>query len=253
MKNSMKAMFLAFASISLLSWYQQGTVAQAKVHKVDTTVVSKKGNQKVSSKKAKVSKVNYSVTPKPLPNKTGDPYATPTIGIKYFTDTIKYSYGSGVSNQYKYIYQKAIKSWNYSLKKSNIRVHFKYSESNPEVYLLQSTYLKDDTSTSNDELMVGLTESTYQHWYLGKILPSRNSYVFLYTDSIDLAQLNTTMKQEVATHELGHVLGLGHNTEVTNDVMQPVLLPNVTYQITSHDLASVKQLYGLREVTYYGK
>lgn len=253
MKNSMKAMFLAFASVSVLAWYQQGTVAQAKVHKVDTTVVSKKGNQKVLSNKLEVPKVDYSVTPNPLPNKTGDPYATPTLGIKYFTDTINYSYGSGVSNQYKYIYQKAIKSWNYSLKENNIQVHFKYSESNPEVYLIQGTYLKDDPNISNNELTVGLTETNSYPEYRDEALSSYNSYVFLYKDSLDVAQLNTTMKQDVATHELGHVLGLDHNTEVTNDIMQPELLPNGKYQITSHDLASVKQLYGLREVTYYGK
>lgn len=234
MKNSMKAMFLAFASVSVLAWYKQGTVAQAKVHKVDTTVVSKKGNQKIFSNKATV------------PNKTGDPYATPTVGTKYFTSTINYTYDSGVSNQYKYIYQKAIKSWNYSLKNNNINVQFKYSESNPEVYLLQGTYLKDDPSASNNEVTVGLTETTSYPGYEDNTLSSSSSYVFLYKDSLNLAQLNTTIKQDVATHELGHVLGLGHNTEVTNDVMQPVILPNVKYQITSHDLASVKQLYGLR-------
>ena len=232
MKNSMKAMFLAFASVSVLAWYQQGTVAQAKVHKVDTTVVSKKGTQKVLSKKVKVPKVDYSVTP--------------TLGTKYFTSTINYTYGSGVSNQYKYIYQKAIKSWNYSLKNNNINVQFKYSASNPEVYLLQGTYLKDDPSTSKGELTIGLTETTSYPRYEDNTLSSSSSYVFLYKDSLNLAQLNTTIKQDVATHELGHVLGLGHNTEVTNDVMQPVMLPNVKYQITSHDLASVKQLYGLR-------
>jgi len=235
----MKAMFLAFASVLVLAWYQQGTVAQAKVHNVDTTVVAKKGNKKVSSKKVKVPKVDYS--------------ATPTLGTKYFTNTISYTYDSGVSKQYKHIYQKAIKSWNYSLKKSNIQVHFKYSESNPEVYLLQSTYLNDYTNPSSDVLTVGLTESTYHHWYLDKTLPSRSSYVFLYKDSLDLVQFNTTMKQAVATHELGHVLGLDHNTEVTNDIMQPVLLPTVKYKITSHDLVSVKQLYGLKGVTHYGK
>ncbi|MCA7081875.1 hypothetical protein LGL73_14110, partial [Staphylococcus aureus] len=64
MKNAWKAMFLTFASVAVLSWYQQGTVVQAKVHNVDTTVVSKKGNQKVLSKKAKVPKVDYSATPK---------------------------------------------------------------------------------------------------------------------------------------------------------------------------------------------
>jgi len=56
---------------------------------------------------------------------------------------------------------------------------------------------------------------------------------------------NYYVRQRVIAHELGHVLGLNHDTENPSSLMYPVALP-IDWEVTKHDLLILKKKYGPR-------
>ena len=243
MNYTLKGTLLSVVTVLSLALIGSGNMASAST-KTGTTEVK---TSTIKKDKKLVFKEYPRVIIKTPDNETGYSLATPLIGVKYPTSTITYTYGSGVSKEYKKVYQKAISTWNYDLSMSNIKVHFKYVTSKPQVYLLQGTYLSTDKDTKSGLITLGLTQSTTYPWYLkGKLVPTLNSYVYLYSGALGVTGSTTKIKQEVATHELGHVMGLDHNYAVSNDIMSPTFNLHKTYQVNYADLVSLKQLYGTK-------
>ncbi|WP_367342606.1 matrixin family metalloprotease [Limosilactobacillus sp.] len=131
-------------------------------------------------------------------------------------------------------FRDAVKKWNHP----GI-IHFVWTKHRSKAQVIASD--GDLTDTANDQTVgyqtsqLGTTETSYDP----------QSHAMLRATSIldsgTLAGTSLHYRSEVAQHELGHALGLGHAQEYQHSVMVP---RNVRTGITKQDIRSVRLLYG---------
>lgn len=129
------------------------------------------------------------------------------------------------SKNYKYIWKKAINGW----KKAGFKWE-KASSSNTHLIAL---------TQKQDKSLKGLAGIDHMRYNVSNHLIVSNK-VELNKTSLKKYKYTTKQKINVAEHELGHALGLKHNSKGSKSVMNPA---NRTYSISKPDIRGMKKAY----------
>ncbi|AQW21367.1 hypothetical protein PL11_005190 [Lentilactobacillus curieae] len=181
----------------------------------------------INSKAVSFSHVKYQPThtgrtvskPKPVP-------VTPISDNKWSTKNINV-FIENMDSDYQSIWQNAVNKWNQT---NVVSLNLVSSKQSADVTLqTQSERPKDFQSPTT----TGCSYFSSNHH---RFIKARG---ILLSHPLAEANYSTHQKENVATHELGHILGLKHN-----DVSPSVMNPNVCdEQISASDIAALKTIY----------
>lgn len=145
--------------------------------------------------------------------------ANETEGWRYFSKNMTYKWAPNFSNTtFKNGWTGGVNSWNG--KGMNIYQHSNSVNTLGEFY---------ESSSSLYGLMTTYASSGIVDRFVG-VMNSGNSNI-----------INTNVPLSVAVHELGHSMGLAHNSQ--NSIMNSARNRNNLYYPTSYDIQTMKQLY----------